>query len=169
MISLTNAGTCAIFHNVVYFFDQSNQVWRGRRLPYFHNLIPVCKLLPICRPHKDDTLGWPQALYCSGSHYEMSSPEPHKPIYLINHVFSTMINFIYLFINIFIFNTNMHIFTFIHYKDYNTPGNHYNLCLYRWSPLDNTTLNTILNTATFKDHWPHDLHDLAGRRLILLR
>ena len=31
---------------------------------YFHNLIPVIKLVPICPPHKDDTLGWRQLLLC---------------------------------------------------------------------------------------------------------
>ena len=37
-----------------------------------------------------------------------------------------------------------HIFTFTLYKDYDTPGKHYNLCLYPWRLLDNTTLNSCL-------------------------
>ena len=35
------------------------------------------------------------------------------------------------------------------------------LCLYPWSHLD---IQRLTATLTFKDHWPHDLHDLAERR-----
>ena len=33
------------------------------------------------------------------------------------------------------------------------------LCFYPWVHLADTACNTL----TFKDHWPHDLHDFAER------
>ena len=58
-----------------------------------------------------------------------------------------------------------HTSTFILYKDYDTPGKHCNLC----TPGAIWAIQHLTDTSTFEDHWSHDLHDLAERRLILLR
>ena len=45
--------------------------------------------------------------------------------------------------------------------NYDTSGKHYNSLLY--IPEAIWTIQQLTDTLAFKDHWPHDLHDIAEK------
>ena len=64
-----------------------------------------------------------------------------------------------------IFHDKHTLFTFTHYKDYDTQGSITN---FAYIPGAFWTIQHLTDTFPFEDHWPDDLHVLEERRLILL-